>query len=75
MSEKKYKYIHIKQNNNELFNGKPVYRVYNNRTKEHLAMIFYYKQWKQYTFESREGCIFNNSCLRDILDFIENEIK
>jgi len=71
---KKYKYIHIQQNGNETFNGKPVYRIYNNRTKSQLGIISYYKPWKEYVFSSQPECVFNDSCLRDVLNFIEVEI-
>lgn len=72
---KKYKYIHIKQVEEETFNNKPVYRVFNNKTGDQLAIISYYKPWKEYVFTSKEHCVFNNGCLRDIIDFIENEIE
>lgn len=69
---KKYKYINIKQVNGELFNDKPVYRVFNNRSKGQIGIISFYKPWKEFVFSSKENCVFNNSCLRDVLDFMEN---
>lgn len=72
---KKYKYINIKQVNSEVFEGKPVYRIFNNRTGDQLGIISYYKPWKEYVFSSKEDCVFNNTCLRDVLDFMEKEIK
>lgn len=80
---KVYKFITIKQTNEELFGGKPVYRIYNNRAlKKHgetldaqLGIISFYKPWKEYVFSSIPECVFNNSCLRDVLDFIDNHIK
>lgn len=72
---KKYKFIEIFQDNMaETFNGKPVYRIYNNRSKEQLGILSWYKPWKQYVFSSRPECVFNNLCLRNVLDFMENEI-
>jgi hypothetical protein len=71
---KKYKFIYIEQKNNELFEGKPVYRVFNNKSKNQLAIISFYRPWKQYVFSSHDECVFNNSCLRDIIDFMENEV-
>ena len=68
-----YKYMLIKQTDNEVFKNKPVYRVYNKKSKEPLGIISYYPSWKEYIFSSKEGCVFNNSCLKDIIDFIENE--
>jgi hypothetical protein len=70
----KYKYIQIKQIAAELFSGKPVYRIYNNKSQAQIGIISWYPPWKQYVFSSQPECIFNNSCLRDVLDFIENKI-
>ena len=72
---KKYKFINIKQIDNEMFENHQVYRVFNNKSGDQLAILSYYKPWKQYVFSSKDGCIFNTSCLKDVLDFIENEIK
>lgn len=67
----KYKYLTIDQVNGELFLGKPVYRIFNNRNWDQLGIISYYKPWKQYVFSSIKECVFNNSCLRDVLSFME----
>lgn len=72
---KKYKYIHIKQVDGEMFADNPVYRIFNNRSKGQIGILSYYKPWKEYVFSSIENCVFNNTCLRDVLDFMENEIK
>lgn len=80
---KKYKYITILQVNNEIFGNKPVYRIFNNRDLKkqgpseagQLGLISFYKPWKQYVFSSQPECVFNNSCLRDVLDFIENHTE
>lgn len=69
---KKYKFITIQQFDGELFAGKPVYRIINNRSKGQIGIISFYKPWKEYVFSSQPECVFNNSCLRDVLDFIEN---
>jgi hypothetical protein len=81
MREKKYKFITIKQPNllsgdisrGETFNDKPVFRIYNNKGGEQLGILSWYKPWRQYVFSSQAECVFNNSCLRDVLDFMENE--
>ena len=69
---KKYKYITIKQVGEEMFEGKPVYRIFNNKSKKQIGILSYYKLWKEYVFSSKEGCVFNNSCLIDVIDFINN---
>ena len=71
---KKYKYIFIQQDKGEEFNKKPVYRIYNNRTKTQIGILSYYKPWKEYVFSSQPDCVFNNTCMRDVLDFIEVQI-
>ena len=71
---KKYKFITIRQDGGEIFEGKPVYRVFNNKQGGQLAILSYYKPWKQYVFSSHDGCVFNRSCLLDVLDFLENHL-
>ncbi len=71
---KKYKFITIKQYGDETFEKHPVYRIYNNKSDDQIGIISFYKPWKEYAFSSKEHCVFNNSCLRDVLDFIENFI-
>jgi hypothetical protein len=71
---KKYKYIYMQQVGNEVFEGKPVYRIFNNRNKGQIGIISFYKPWKEYVFSSIPDCVFNIGCLRDVLDFIENHI-
>ncbi len=72
---KKYKYITIKQVSLELHEGKPVYRIFNTKSNGQIGILSYYKPWKEYIFSSKEGCIFNDGCLRDVLDFMDNVIK
>lgn len=67
----KYKYITIKQVNDEVFEGKPVYRIYNNKTNKQLGIISFYKPWRDYVLSSQPECVFNSECLKDILDFIK----
>lgn len=69
---KKYKYITIRQEDKEIFNEKPVYRIFNNKSGGQIGILSYYKIWKEYVFSSQPECVFNNGCLRDVLDFIEN---
>jgi hypothetical protein len=72
---KRYRYIHIKQVEGELFEGKPVYRIFNNRSKAQIGILSFYKPWKEYVFSSQPECVFNNTCLLDVLDFIESVIN
>jgi len=72
---KKYKFITIEQVDSEVFDSKPVYRIFNNRNRAQIGIISYYRLWKEYVFSAKENCVFNNTCLRDVVDFIENQIK
>ena len=67
----RYRYITIEQRNGEIFEGKPVYRIFNNKSGDQIGMISFYKAWNQYVHSSSEGCVFNESCLRDVIDFIK----
>jgi len=72
-SVKTYKYIAMLYVD-EKFEGKPVYRIINNKSKNQIGILSWYKPWKQYVFSSQPNCVFNISCLKDVLDFIENII-
>jgi len=69
----KYRFITIEQRDKELFECKPLYRVFNNKSGDQLAVLSWYKPWKCYVFSSHEGCLFDESCLRDVLDFLVGE--
>ena len=69
---KKYKFITIRQEDDEIFECMPVYRIFNNKSGGQLGIISYYKPWKQYVFSSQPECVFNDSCLRDVLDFMDS---
>lgn len=71
---KKYKYITIKQVNEEIYSKHPVYRIFTNRGNAQIGLISWYLPWKEYVFSSKEDCAFNYSCLYDVLDFISNVI-
>jgi hypothetical protein len=72
---KKYKFITIDFIEGANFDGQPVYEILNNKSNDRLGILFYYKPWKCYTAEFKQGCIFNKECLGNIIDFIENHIK
>jgi hypothetical protein len=83
--EKKYKFITIRPRLTwdvingkaayypEKFAGKPVYAIHNNKSDQQIGLISWYRPWKQYVFSSQSECVFNNSCLKDVIDFMENE--
>ena len=40
------------------------------RRGDWLGRILWYGQWRQYVFETEEGCVFSKGCLDDIADFV-----
>ena len=73
--KKKYKHITIKELRNRNYNGRSIYEVDNNKTRNYVTILFYYAPYKKYVFESLEGKVFANTCLRDIIDFMEKELS
>jgi hypothetical protein len=69
---KKYKFITIRQVGNEVFNSKPVYRIFNNKSGVQLGIISYWKAWKEYIFHTKEDFVFSKSCLLDIANFMND---
>lgn len=63
----RYKYIHFE---NVL---KGHWYCYNNKTDDDLGCATYYEPWKQWVidFTDAQDCVFNNQCLRDIADFLD----
>lgn len=76
MASKKYKHITISQTE-ENYYDKPVFVIVNTKHGDVLGYIAYEISWKQYVFIPNRDTdiIFSVSCLEDIIDFIQNEIK
>ena len=68
---KKYRFMTMWTNEAEIHEGNSVYRIANNKSGTQIGIISYYKPWKQYIFSSQPECVFNDACLRDILDFMD----
>lgn len=48
-----------------------IWICYSNKGDIWLGSIPKKKVWRQYVFEPGSDCIFNNGCLRDIADFLD----
>jgi len=74
--KKVYKHITIEQGD-DTYLDKPVFVVTNTKHGDVLGYIFWEAGWKQFVFsQNREDdIIFSVSCLQDIIEFIENQIK
>jgi len=44
--------------------------IHNIRSQAFLGEIKWYSAWRQYCFFTTMDAVFNDSCMRDILDFI-----
>lgn len=67
----KYKFINFEKSDRKNA-GRPVYYVKNNKTGVQLGVVYYEKKWRKYAIYTREGIIFDDKCLKDIIDFMEN---
>jgi hypothetical protein len=58
------------------YNNKPVYDVINNKTLYQLGILYHYGLWGRYVFAqyNNHDIIFDSQDLKDIADFIDNEI-
>lgn len=45
--------------------------MHNIKTGAAMGAVSYYAPWKQFVIEFVEDCVFNNQCLKDITDFLE----
>ena len=66
--KKRYKHIHFVVGS---LSDHPSYHCKNNRDGSVLGVVFCYERWKKYVFEGRAGCVFDTSCLADIIDFMK----
>lgn len=64
----KYRYINFEQDTMD----PQEWVLRNSRSKDILGFVSYYKPWKQYVIEfPHSDDVFNNQCLKDIADFLE----
>ena len=77
---KKYKFITIKPMDDNIRPADPTeetYLIFNNKQIEQyydIGIIRWHRPWREWVFETDPSSIWSVSCLRDIIDFIENEI-
>lgn len=63
----KYRFIHFDEH--DTLYGKRWY-VRNNKSKSILGQIELYSEWDDYVFSADPKSVFNDECLKDIIDFI-----
>ncbi len=67
----RYKHIHFEEESPQDLGLGVLWFCYNNKGSQFLGSVPEKKVWKQYVFEPEANCIFNNGCLRDIADFLD----
>ena len=60
----KYKHIHF----TKILTG---WVCHNNKTDDNLGRITFYRPWNRFVFEGITGCVFDEKCLADIIDFLQ----
>lgn len=50
----------------------PIYDLYNKSNGAALGQIKWYCNWMQYCFYPTDETLFNNSCLQDLVNFIND---
>ena len=61
-----YKYIKFEQSSSKVV----LWGCLNRKSNDILGCATYYPAWRQWVMDFKEGCVFNNSCLDDISDFL-----
>ena len=65
----KYKHIHFAE---AMISGvNKTYWCKNNKTDGILGLVEYYPPWRKYVFSTDGDCVFDISCLADIIDFMK----
>ncbi|NIP28222.1 MAG: hypothetical protein GWN55_07445 [Phycisphaerae bacterium] len=66
----RYRHIHFIEWPFGDTNGKKAYLCRNNRGLEDIGKCTFYPAWRKYVFEGHKGCVFDSSCLADIIHFM-----
>lgn len=43
----------------------------NKKSEDILGVITFYESWKQHVIDFKPDCVFNNQCMNDIADFLD----
>ena len=42
---------------------------------ETLGVIYFYKPWNKWVFEPLAGTVYDSECMKDLMDFMKEELK
>lgn len=52
-----------------------IYEILSKKSGDILGRIKWYGPWRQYCFFPTAQTVFNNGCMKDIIDFIDNLMR
>jgi len=52
-----------------------VWTVYTKISIDALGAVIWFTRWRKYTYESNHDIVYDENCLREIADFIEQQTK
>jgi hypothetical protein len=64
-------YKHIYFEKSAVVSIPQVWLCKNKKSKATLAQLYCYQPWRQYVFAPLRNAVFNDSCLKDIINFLE----
>ncbi len=71
-----YKYIYISRNvEMDEHAGKPIYYIFNKRSKVAIGQIIWYPQWARWVARFDESSIWSKDCLEDVASAIVNIVE
>ncbi len=69
----KYQFIYVARNVElDEHAGRPVYYIFNSKTRSALGRILYYPRWRQWVATFAEDAIWSTGCLADVKTAIEH---
>lgn len=63
----KYKHIYFEA---KKVGSSTIWICRNNKTQMHIGFVSHFNQWRRWVFEGIQGCVFDTSCLANIIDFM-----
>lgn len=65
----KYKFITVGIDPTQAtWDGKPLYTAMNNKSRQELARLVWYKPWRRYIVQFNPDSVWSSDCLADIQD-------
>lgn len=64
------KYIKLVRIAGEEFNGKPLYGVWNKKSNDEIAQLFWYAPWRQWCARFIQDSVWSQDCLEDVRTYL-----